>query len=137
MYMCGVTVAEPRPLPDNLTDKDIIEAAEEALISDAAPGAECKNLGKPRVTKKGASCGKYANNRVFCNSHQVKFEVTQECEGCTSKTLQTEGHARCVFLPDPSALPGSSHLGSCLQKDPSWDGSKLDCSKHGRSQGVQ
>lgn len=137
MYMCGVTVAEPRPLPNNLTDEDI-EAAAEALISEAAPGEECKNRGEPKKTLKGKGCGQYTNNKTACAASAAKFDVSQECEGCSSGSLKTEGSAKCIFIPDQSQLPGSSHLGTCAQNSKiTFDRSKLDCAKKGNSQGVE
>jgi hypothetical protein len=137
MYMCGVTIAEPRPLPGNLSE-EVIEEAVEAIISEAAAPAECKNAGGPKKTLQGKGCVQFINNRALCNASSAKYEVTQECENCNAKTLSTKGSAQCIFIPDPSPLPGSSHLGQCAQSGTiTWDHTKLDCAKQGSVKGVK
>jgi hypothetical protein len=91
MYMCGVTVAEPRQLPYNLTDEDIaealtdedIKAAAEAFISGATTISNTSAQTGLELSKESDKCIKGCWKRFGSDLKKCMEDFTE----CTENFL--------------------------------------------------
>jgi hypothetical protein len=122
-------LAGPLPLPNNLTEEQIEEAAE-ALVNAADNSTTCTNSGTATF-KLITGCSKSPSvPPSLCNNMRAKYKVIQKCENCKSQALETTGSAKCIHVPQPNPSDPT-----CLQAPHiEYKRSEIDCAKFGNGQ---